>query len=70
MNFAAGTQTDTDFIPSSYFCKWEIETPNTIVRSVNGAAAVETEVDWKLSVYRYMSGIYTEDIDLVLHSGL
>jgi hypothetical protein len=41
-----------------------------MAEGVVGANTKNKEVDWQMSVYRYMSGIYTEDISLVAHSDL
>ena len=43
--------------------------PNTVKREVEGELK-DVEIEWQVSIYRYMSGIYTEDIDFIAHSGL
>jgi len=44
------------YIPKNYFCKFEL--------------ILLDDVDWEINIYRYISVINTEKIEVVIHSGI
>lgn len=47
---------DTDYIPTNYFCKFQM--------------LLHQDIDWELIVYRYVSILYMEQLEMVLHSSI
>jgi hypothetical protein len=46
---------DTDFIPNHYFCKFSL-------------LLDDQEINWQLLIYRYVSILFMEQIEVVVHS--
>lgn len=54
MNKHAGFS-DTEFIPKNYFCKFQIP--------------VDPEIRWQLKIFRYISLLHVENIEIVVQEG-
>jgi len=46
--------TDRDYIPNNYFCKF--------------SAPLTEDINWHLKIFRYVSILFMEQIEVVLHS--
>lgn len=56
MDYRGGVYEDSDYIPANYFCKYNL--------------LLEEDVNWRIVLYRYVSILYMEEIEIVLSSGI